>query len=105
MKWGEVLYLLVLRKICDCIESALLWYNLFSTTLEGLDFEINSYDGCVSKNVIEGTQCTIDWYVDDNRLSHKIPEVISDIINEVRKHLGEISVMRGNKHTLLGMNI
>ena len=29
----KVLYLLVLRVVYCCIESSLLWYNLFSTTL------------------------------------------------------------------------
>ena len=55
--------------------------------------------------MIEGTHCTIAWYVGDNKLSHKNPEVVSDIINEVNKHFVELSVVRGNKHTLLGINI
>ena len=72
-----------------------MWYNLFSTTLEGLGFEIKTYDKCVSSNVVEGTQFTIVWYVDDNKLSHKNPEVISDIINEVKKSFRELSVVIG----------
>ena len=52
----KVLYLLVLRAIYVCIESALLWYNIFTTTLEVLGFEVNSYDRCVSNHIIEGTQ-------------------------------------------------
>ena len=55
--------------------------------------------------MIEVTQCTIDWYVDNNKLLHKNPEVISDIINEVKKSFGELSVVKGNNHTFLGMNI
>ena len=55
--------------------------------------------------MVEGTQCTIDWYVDDNKLSHKNPEVILDIINEVEEHFVELSIVIGNKHTLLVMNI
>ena len=57
------------------------------------------------KKVIEGTQCTISWYVEDNKLLHKNTEVILDIINEVKKHFGEIYVVRGNNHILLEMNI
>ena len=55
--------------------------------------------------MIEGTQCTIGWYVDGNKLSHRNLEVISDIINKPKKHFGELSVVRGNKHILLGINI
>ena len=31
--------------------------------------------------------------------------MVSDIINEAKKHFGEISIVRGNKHNLLGTNI
>ena len=43
------------------------------------------------------------WYADDNKMSHKNPAVISDIINKVKKHFGYISVVIWNKHTFLGM--
>ena len=39
----KVLYLLVLMVIYGCIKSLFLWYNLLSTTIEGLVFEINPY--------------------------------------------------------------
>ena len=68
----KVLYLLVLKEIYGSIESKLLWYNILSTTIEGLGFEIHSYDGYFANYVIEVTQCTIAWYVDDNKLLHKI---------------------------------
>ena len=31
--------------------------------------------------------------------------MISDIINEEKKSFGELSVVKGNSHTFLGMNI
>ena len=31
--------------------------------------------------------------------------MILDTINESKKHFGELSVVRGNTHTFLGMNI
>ena len=74
----------MLRAIYDFIESVLLWYNLSSTTQEGLGFEINPYVRCVVNTVIEGTQCTIACYVDYNKLLHRNQEVVSDIINEVK---------------------
>ena len=43
--------------------------------------------------------------MDDKKLSHKNPEVISYIINEVKKHFGDLSIVRRNKHTFLGTNI
>ena len=43
--------------------------------------------------------------MDDNKLLHKNPEVVSDILNEVKKKFGEISVVREGKHIFLGVNI
>ena len=43
--------------------------------------------------------------MEDNKVLHKNTEVISYIINEAKNHFGEISVVIGNKHTLLGMYI
>ena len=55
--------------------------------------------------VITVTQCTIAWYADDKKLLHKNIEVISDMVNVVKKKFEELSVVIGIKHTLLGMNI
>ena len=105
-KDGEkVLYLLLLIEIYGCIESALFWYKLFSTNLEYFGFEINIYDRCVANKVIEGTQYTTAWYVNDNKSLHKNMQVILDIINEVEKNLGELSVVIWKKHTFLVINI
>ena len=101
----KVFYLLLLRAIYGCIESALLWYNIFSTTIEGIGFEINPYERCVSNIIIEGAQCTIAWYVDDRKMSQETPALILNIINKVKKRFGNLYVVRGNKHTFLGTNI
>ena len=87
------------------IGSTLFWYKLFSATLEGLGFEINPYDIFVANRIVEGTQCTLEWYVDDNKLSHKNPSVILDIIKKLKKTIVYLSVVRGDKHTLLRVNI
>ena len=71
----KVLYLRVLRAIYGCLESALLWYNLYSTTLAKIGFELNPYDLCVANKIINGSQCTIAFYVDDNKIAHKDPAV------------------------------
>ena len=65
----------------------------------------NNNDRCVANKMIEVTQCTIAWYVDDNKFRHKKPAVISNIINKVKKCFGYLSVVIGNKHTFLDMKI
>ena len=48
---------------------------------------------------------TIVFYVDDNKISHKDPQVVSNVIKESSKYFGELTVSRGAKHDYLGMDI
>ena len=56
---SKCLYVRVFRALYGCLESALLWYNLYSSTLQKLGFILNNYDKCVANKVINGKQCTI----------------------------------------------
>ena len=100
----KVLYLWVTRAIYGCIESAMLWYDLYVSVLEKMGFKLNPYDKCVANKIINGKQCTICFYVDDNKVSHVDKKVVDDIIAEVTKHFGDLTVSRGNKHTFLGIH-
>ncbi len=99
------MYVRVLRALYGCLESALLWYRLYSSTLEKLGFKINPYDKCVANKMINGKQCTIVFYVDDNKISHEDPEVVTSVLNQITEHFGELKVSRGVKHDYLGMDI
>ena len=70
-----------------------------------MGFELNPYDKCVANKIINGKQCTMTWYVDDNKLSHKDPAVVTEVLEEISKHIGNLTITRGKKHTFLGMNI
>ena len=70
-----------------------------------MGFVINPYDRCVANMDIDGKQCTIVWYVDDNKVSHQDPKVVTRIITEIEKHFGELKKTRGAEHNFLGMNI
>ena len=101
----KVLYMQILQAIYGCIESALMWYKLYAETLEKEGFVINPYDRCVANKIINGKQCTIVWYVDDNKVSHEDPNVVDEVIELMKTHFGDLTVTRGNGHRFLGMNI
>ena len=84
----KVLYLIILRALYGCIQSALLWYNLYSSTLVEEGFTINQYDKCVANKMINGKQCMIAFYVDDNKVSCEDPEVVSKVIQTLKGHFG-----------------
>ena len=70
-----------------------------------MGFEINPYHPCVANCDIDGNQCTIAWYVDDNKISHVSPDVVSMIIDKIEQHFGKMTVTRGREHTFLGMKV
>ncbi len=70
-----------------------------------MGFEINPYDRCVANKMIDGKQCTILWYVDDNKVSHMDPKVNTDIIDKISEHFGDLTIVRGKVHDFLGMRI
>ena len=68
-------------------------------------FLINPYDRCISNITIKFKQCTISWYVDNNKLSHVDEEVNTKVIERISKYFGNFTVPRGKKHNFLGMKI
>ena len=84
----------------SCVKSALLWYNLFHNTLKEMGFVI-PYDPCMANCMIDGKQCTIAWYVDDNKISHVNPDVVTMIIGKIEERFDKMTVTRGKEHVLL----
>ena len=87
------------------IESALLWYSLYTEVLLKNGFELNPVDRCVANKMIDGKQCTIRWYVNNNFLSHKDTKVVDEIINMVEGYFPGLSVERGKILNFLGMEL
>jgi hypothetical protein len=98
----KVLYLRLLKALYGCMKSALLWYELFSTTIQGKGFELNPYDTCIANKNIDGKQCTIAWYVDDNKFLHEDHNVVTHIIETIEGKFGKMTVTRGTEHVVFG---
>jgi hypothetical protein len=101
----KVLCLQLLKALYGCVKSALLWYELFSRTLQGVGFELNPYDTCVANKMINCKQCTIAWYVDDNKISRMEEQVVTGVIERIEERFGKIVVTWGKKHVFLDMGI
>ena len=65
------------------MKSGLLWYNLLTETLEEEGFILNPYDSCVANETIDDKQCTINWYVDNLKISHIQSKFVDNIINMI----------------------
>ena len=101
----KVLYVRLLKALYGCVKSALLWYELFTEHLKEKGFVLNPYDPCVANCMVDGKQCTLAWYVDDNKVSHVDTDVVTGIIEMIEERFGKMTVTRGKRHTFLGMDI
>ena len=92
----KILYVQILNALYEMIESALLWYEFYVTVLKEEGFVVDAVDKCVANKFINGSQCTIAWYVDDNLLAHADAKVVDSVINSIEKELPGLVVQNGN---------
>ena len=81
------------------------WYGLYSETLVKEGFKINHYNKRVANKVIDGTHCTIVWYVDNNKVSHMNKDAVTGVIEIMKGYFGELIVMRGETYNFLSMHV
>jgi hypothetical protein len=99
-----VLYLHLQKALYGMMKSALLFYRKLVSELQEMGFEINPYDPCVANKVVNGTQMTIRWHVDDLMISHLSQDKIMKIVQGIKDINGEnIAETVGTVHDYLGM--
>jgi hypothetical protein len=108
-KGKQILYV-ELRKarLYGTLRALLLFWRLLTKRLKSWGFEANPYDWCVANKTINGKQCTILWHVDDLKISHVDPVVVTDVINRLEKVFGiegPLTKTRGSLHDYLGMTL
>ena len=109
-KGKKVIYTELDKALYGTMQAALLfWKRITNFLVDHLGFTINPYDSCVANRMIEGTQFTICWHVDDLKLSHKSHKVVTRIINRLQKEFGKeapLTVQRGKVfNDYLGMRM
>jgi hypothetical protein len=85
--------------------SGRLWYELFTSVLSAKGFILNPYDLCVANATINGKQCTVMWYVNNMKVSHIDPSVVTSILNLMESRFGKMAITRRRVHHFLGMDI
>ena len=80
-----VLYIQLKKALYGTLKAALLFWKNLSSILQEWGFEINPYNWCMANKTIEGKQCTVVWHVDDLKISHEDPQVVTNIINKQKE--------------------
>ena len=73
------LYAKANKAIYGCLKSALLFYQLFSGELKKWGFKQNPYDACTFNKLVNGSQLTIVFHVDDCKISHMSKAVVNQL--------------------------
>ena len=81
------------------MQASLLYYTKTIENLQSKGFNMSPYDPCVANKVIKGKQGTIIFHVDNMKISHPDPRVVTNIIywlKELYQTLpnGEIAKMK-----------
>jgi hypothetical protein len=79
-----------------------------------MGIKINPYNFCVANKTINGKQCTIMWHVDDLKVSHLDPKVVTAVLEFLDARYGQgivggkrapVTINRGKVHDYLGMTL
>lgn len=91
------------KALYGCIQSAVLWYNELSSTIEGMGFVKNPYDLCSFRRVTDNDECNILVYVDDLLITSTTPKALHDITSVLKTKYGGITTTEGLLHDYLGI--
>jgi hypothetical protein len=104
-----VIYLKLEKALYGTLQAALLFWRNLSGFLMEQGFEANPYDPCVMNKIINGSQCTVGWHVDDLKLSHAQECVLDELIGLINAKYGSedapVTVTKGKVHDYLGMTL
>jgi Reverse transcriptase (RNA-dependent DNA polymerase) len=104
----EIIYVQLKKALYGTLQAALLFWRDLSSKLVEWGFVLNPYDNCVANKMMNGSQCTILWHVDDIKISHVDPEAASEVLEFLEIQYGKeapLVVTRGHLHEYLGMTI
>jgi hypothetical protein len=75
-----VMYVELLKTLYGTVQATgLFWEKLTGKLLEW-GFTANPYDPCVMTKIVEGTQLTVAWHIDDLKVSHATSSLVDQFI-------------------------
>jgi hypothetical protein len=86
------------------MKSALLFYRKLISELKKMGFEDNPYDPCIVNKIVNKSQMTIQWHVNDLMISHSSGKAISKFLRALKDIYGDnLAESTGKIHDYLGM--
>ena len=67
---------------------AIIFYNKLFKHVTDHGFTQNEYDMCTFNKIVNGEQITVQFHVDDLKVSHKEQSVLDDFLIDLRDEFG-----------------
>ena len=101
-----MLYVRLSKALYDMLRVDLLFYKCLIRDLDDRGFVVNPYDPCVANKMIDGSQITVCWHVDDLKISHRDEEMVTAFtVNMANIYGSNTTISRGRLHEYLGMEL
>ena len=107
-KGESVLFTRANKAIYGTLRAALIFWEKLTSFLRSKGFKANPYDRCTYNKMVNGSQATVIFWVDDVKISHSEERVVADIIAELNSEFGKVAELTGKiarVHEYLGMTI
>jgi hypothetical protein len=102
-----VIYVRLKKALYGTITALLLfWKDLSTALIDDWGFKQNAYDRCIVNKTVNGKQLTVLWHVDDLKVSHEDPAIVTNMLQTINERYGKevpIAITRGKVHDYLGM--
>ena len=88
---GEMVLCVHLKNaLCGIIKAMLLHCCKCCEAVKSSGFELNPFDLCVANKMVKGKQLTICWCIDDLKISHVKPCVVTQLIGWLKRNFESI---------------
>jgi hypothetical protein len=105
----KYVYAKLTKAVYGTLLGAILFYEKLSKQLVEWGYEPNCYDRCTFNKMVDGNQITIQFHVDDLKISHMKQSVIDSVLSDLNKKFGTskkpLSATTGEVHDYLGITI
>jgi hypothetical protein len=105
----KFIYAKLTKAVYGTLLGAILFYEKLSKQLEDWGYEPNCYDRCTFNKMIDGNQVTIQFHVDDIKISHVKQSVIDSVLDDLNRTFGTtkkpLAATTGMIHDYLGITI
>ena len=81
----KFLYNRLIKEVYGTLLGAITFYNKLSKNLTDHGFIQNKYNMCTFNKMVKGGQITVQFQVDDLKVSHKDKAVLEDFLTSIRK--------------------